>query len=282
MKRRIIVSIVLGAVGFLLLFGIRLGYGYLSHPEAGPPVDRVVVPGFDGQHARNYASKRLRSKVGAAPLDQKYEKIAELGAGTKAFVDDAARIRAAVKTHGGLIQTERRSGLEQRRVLHLAIGVPPANFDGLLVSLSGIGRTVHQRVLKSDKTNEYRELKARQAALLEARRSLAALQQAPGTIEERIGLENRLLDIQQQIEDLKVSLGEFDTENELNTVRFSLAEQGPTPAAVPLIPWWRRVRVAFDWTVAAYFRLIGIAALCALFGLLGIMAIERAQRLLPS
>ena len=91
------------------------------------------------------------------------------------------------------------------RALHVAIGVPPAQFGGLLADLQDSGASSHLRMTKSDKTNEYRQLKARQAALHKTRGSLKQLEAADGSIEERIRLQDRLLDVERDIEDLKKS-----------------------------------------------------------------------------
>lgn len=280
MKRRLLAGVLLGATGFFLLLGARITYGYLAHPEPDPgAASSADSHSFTQAGARNYASKRLKTRQGASAMDQKYEKVAEVGARTRDFTSDESALRRAIRAREGLVQMERRSGLDERRALHLAIGVPPAQFDGLLADLQGIGTASQLRVTKSDKTNEYRQLKARQAALNNSRASLKLLQTADGSIEERIRLQDRLLDLERDIQDLKVSLGEFDTENELNTVKFGLVEAGPAPVATARIPWWKRAKVAFEWTVPVYLRLLGIAALSVLLLLAGLVAVERLQRL---
>ena len=61
-------------------------------------------------------------------------------------------------------------------------------------------------------------------------------------------------------------------------MKFGLAESGPAPAVIAGIPWWRRAKVALEWTIPIYLRLLGIGALSALLLLLGAVAVEQLQR----
>ncbi len=87
-----------------------------------------------------------------------------------------------------------------------------------------IGSIKSKEITKIDKTNEFRNLNAKKASLETTRQSLIELKKQSGKIEEFVNLQNRILEIEQQLQDLGVLLGNFDEENEFCTVRFSLHE----------------------------------------------------------
>lgn len=213
---------------------------------------------------KNYAST-TSAKLGggnvAAPgpsgEQQKYEKIATLSQATSAFDDDQKRISALVSSQNSIVQVERASGLSGRRSLYLAIGVPPDKFDGFVATAKTIGRSLQIDINKNDKTNEYLQLKAKRATLEKSRAALESMSLTGASVDERLKVQSRVIEIEAQLQTLGVSLGEFDTQNELCTVRLSLQERqllsGPS--------FVRRLIDAFEWTAMWYaIAAIGIAA----------------------
>lgn len=175
---------------------------------------------------KNYASTKLGDGPAGQPIgnSQKYEKIASLTQRTQAFDADRTRVDGAIASHQGVVQLQRGSGLTGRRVLHLGIGVPPDQFETFIEAARAIGKTALVTTVKNDKTNEYLQLRAKRTTLEKARAALEALQGSGGSIDERINVQNRLTEIEEKIQDLGVSLGDFDTQNELCTVKLTLEE----------------------------------------------------------
>jgi len=104
-------------LGFMVLFLLRLGYGYATQPN-GEVVEQGYVQdsrGYDFELSRkNYAGQKSRA-VGPGPqsVDQRYEKVATLGQSSHAFEDDEARVRAVAKSVEALIQHEQNFGLDR-------------------------------------------------------------------------------------------------------------------------------------------------------------------------
>ena len=73
-------------------------------------------------------------------------------------------------------------------------------------------------------------------------------------------LEFRILDIEQQLQTLGVSLGDFDDENEFCTVQFSILEGKETK-----ITTTTRIKVALEWTIKIYLQLIATLVFIVLF-----------------
>lgn len=210
---------------------------------------------------KNYASgKKLGSAGSTTPIadSQKFEKIGSVTQSTTAFDEDRKAADRLIESEQGIVQVERATGLRGYRLVHLGIGVPPDRFDGFIEKARAIGKAQAIEIVKNDKTNEYLQMKAKRATLEKARAALEELKAGGGSLDERVNVQTRLTDIEQQIQDLGVSLGDFDTENELCTVRLTLQEVVP---AQPL-SMARRAVNAFEWALYAYAALgIGFAGL---------------------
>jgi len=203
---------------FVLMFAFRLIYGYQTVNEVqAPNVFINLESGIDFNSRKNYASMKYKVGNTQSPLriDQKYEKIADIRTYSTKFDSDEAKVRDKVKSFEGLIQFENKSGNTGYRKLDLVIGVPPEHFDAIYQKLIEIGKVQAKQITKTDKTNEYKELNAKKASLEKIRASLIALKEKGGKIEEFMQLENRILDIEQQLQELGVSLGNFDDERKI-------------------------------------------------------------------
>lgn len=276
MRQTISRAVAWAALGFVVLLGLRLGYGYL---DPSPWAHRYSSGGGDGEsfelEKRNYASAKIARSGGELAIDQKYERVADLRVRAVKFDDDEAAMRAAAAQHGGVIQLERKRGLPGSRSLQLAVGVPPDRFDAFVDAMRAIGVTTHLSVDKQDRTNDFKELAAKRAALDSTRAAMVTLKGKSGSIPELLQLEDRLLELEREIQGLGVSLGEFDAVNELCTVKLALAEVRAAVAAAPTIPVWRRARVAFEWAVPFYFGLLAIALVAVLIAFVGLGVLAR-------
>jgi uncharacterized protein YfcZ (UPF0381/DUF406 family) len=264
---------------FFAIFGLRLGYGYLQ-PGGGSDVGVTLWDdSFVSIGRKNYASITVKGGGSAAAsavgLSQKYEKIATIAQRTSDYEADKGRIDALVVANKGQVQLERAEGLVGDRILYLGIGVPPEVFDPFIAELRKIGRLVAITVVKNDKTNEYLQLRASRATLEKARASLETLAATGGSVDERVNVQSRLTEVEEKIQALGVSLGEFDSQNEFVTVKLTLAER----AAERPISIERRLFVAFSFTVQAYAAIgLGFAALVAGFwALFGLVKVIRRQ-----
>jgi len=266
---------------FVTLFIFRLMYGYTKTFDNTPNQTQF----FDNisNSKRNYATKKYKVKSNTAnqsaiKVDQKYEKIAEIKTKSTNFEEEEKSSRKMIEKLDALIQFEQKSGNKGYRKLNLVIGVPPENFDTLYNQLITIGKIQAKQITKKDKTNEYKELNAKKHSLEKTRTSLIELKSKGGKIDEFMGLENRILEIEQQLQGLGVSLGDFDDENEFCTVQFSLLEGKEIK-----IGTMQRVKVALEWTVKIYLRItttLFFLTLFAYFVLLGIDKLKIFERII--
>lgn len=261
--------------GFLVFFIFRLMYGYTKTIDDNPSQTQFFQS--ISNIKKNYASKKYKVKSASTTLspvkvDQKYEKVAEVSTKSTEFDEEEKQARSEVDKYEALIQFEQKSGNKGYRKLNLLIGVPPENFDALYEKLIKIGQVQAKRITKKDKTNEYKELNAKKASLEKIRNSLIDLKSKGGKIEEYMQLENRILEIEQQLQGLGVSLGDFDDENEFCTVQFSLIEGKETK-----ISFLHRVKVALEWTIKFYLRMMMTLFFLTLFAYLFLSAIEKLK-----
>lgn len=270
LKKTLIVLLLL----FVALFVFRLTYGYqtVNEPIINPVYNEIVDVSSSAR--KNYASKKhlLNSGVTAVSVDQKYEKIADINTFSTKFDTQEKQIRAQIKDYEGLIQFENKSGNKGYRKLNLIVGIPPENFDSIYNSLIKVGHVQSKQITKTDKTNEYKELNARKASLEKIRESLIELKSKGGRIDEYMQLENRILEIESQLQALGVSLGNFDDENEFCTVKVALAETIITEIAT-----LQRIKVALEWTIETYLMLMAALTFMSLFGYLLLLSIEKIK-----
>lgn len=263
---------------FVALFLFRFIHGFISYPASGQRNNIIRQRSFQIANY-NIASTKVKvvSKAGAQPtyVDQKYERVADIKCRSTAFKKDEQKVRSTIKEFRALVQQERRSGLTGRRSLYLAIGVAPGKFDSMVAAVEKIGRILSKRISKKDKTNEYKDLNAKKKSLLQIRANLLGLKNRGGKIAEFISLENRILEIEEQIQKLGVRLGEFDAENEFCTIKFALLER-PNAAGISLL---QRIKVALEWTLKFYIIFLGILFLAVLISLLLTRLLEKMKLL---
>ena len=167
-KKRLFIGIILYAIGFILLFGFRLLYGYLA-PEATRRDNTTNYiqqsQNSDDAHLlrKNYASTKLKQT--SVMVDQKYEKVASISSKTDEFEKSETSLRDSIKKFNALIQYEESTGLKGYRNLNLAIGVYPDKFDEMTEVVKQIGEITSLQINKSDKTNEYKDLSAKKLSL---------------------------------------------------------------------------------------------------------------------
>lgn len=262
---------------FFVLFIFRLVYSYTTTQETTLHGAQFFDAVSSNNSRKNYATKRYEVKsstTNQSPIkvDQKYEKIAEIKTKSSNFEKEEKYSRAVIQKVDALIQFEQKSGNKGYRKLNLVIGVPPENFDSLYKELITIGKVQAKQITKKDKTNEYKELNAKKQSLEKIRASLIDLKSKGGKIEEYMGLENRILEIEQQLQDLGVSLGDFDDENEFCTVQFSLLEGKKVEKGL-----MHRIMTSLDWTVSTYLQIITALFFLTLFAYLFLLSIEKLK-----
>ncbi|RHX85579.1 hypothetical protein DLM75_20520 [Leptospira stimsonii] len=269
---------------FAFLFCFRLIYGYVSYSsEADSSTNILPSQTRESTYVKqNIASKKIRQEGNGIPksFDQKYEKVATLETQSSEIESDEKKVRDLVNSSASIIQYENSAGLKEsrNRIIKLAVGVPPEKFDELVNEFKKIGKTLLLTIDKKDKTNEYKDLQAKKESLLKIRNSLSSLKSKGGRIDEFINLENRILEIEDEIQRLGISLGEYDSENEFCTVLITIFENKSSPSE--RISILHRIKVALEWTIKYYFLLSFSLLFVILLTHFGFPLLEKMKRVL--
>src|SRR5262249_21355413 len=138
--------------------------------------------------AANYATLNFQAVQGQIAVEQKYEKIGSIETTTEKFDEAEVQARGIIKRFNALIQGEAVSSSATLRRLYLTIGVPPDNFDQIVAALKQVGNVDSFNVTKTDKTNDFLELKAKRTSLEKTRDALIGLKSQGGKIDELVKL----------------------------------------------------------------------------------------------
>jgi Domain of unknown function (DUF4349) len=251
-------NIFLGLSIFAGLLLIRLAYGYLvtASSDSDGFIQSDIWGGLSSPR-KNYASEKIKGgDVMAAAQTasaQKFEKTATIGSKSNDFERDGSQLRQLIQQYNGVVQYEQNQGQTGHRELHQVIGIAPERFDTFTQRIQLIGQLKHLQVIKVDKTNEYRQLNAKKVSLEKSLASLNEFKSKGGSISDYIQLHEKIVEVEEKMQELGVELGNFDTENEFCTVRFSLLEQ-----PVKNISFAHRLKVATQWAGTYGLYLLGI------------------------
>jgi len=289
-KKRLTRFVGISIAAFLVFFIFRFVYGFttganeygeeyisdffsdledVKHNYASDRYTYVKSEAYDGSSVSKTATQEAAPQH-QVDVTQKYEKTATVKSKSVKFEEEEKRLREKIKTENAIIQYEQNSGGKGNRELHLLIGVAPDKFDAFYQDMLKIGSIKSKEITKIDKTNEFRNLNAKKASLETTRQSLIELKRQSGKIEEFVNLQNRILEIEQQLQDLGVLLGNFDEENEFCTVRFSLHETREIKISI-----LHRIKVAFEWSVQYYLLFLAIVALAAFAAFFILLIIDK-------
>ena len=252
---------------FFLLFFFRLLYGYVEKSNNNSMNNNGDFFSSIENLRKNYASEKFavadikisanQSTTPNFSANQKYEKTASIKSKSSKFEEDKAQTERVTKDFKAVVQYEKNEGKKGNREIHLLIGVNPVLFDSFYVEIQKIGTINATEITKIDKTNEYRQLNAKKVSYEKTLASLNELKSRGGAISDYVALHDKILDIERQMQELGVELGNFDSENEFCSIRFSLYEG----ASNKTISLFSRIKIALEWTVK-YYALMVFGLLC--------------------
>lgn len=281
MKKKIITIIILSLSFFIILFLSRMIFSSFNSSNTIQQFDfnqmthqSANVDTYGQSKIKNYATKRLNKSTTTITqsIDQKYEKIAKINSTTAEFENDEKKIKSYIEQYNGLTQHEKNTGLPGSRYIELIVGIPPENFDKAVNTIKKIGNLKTIIINKIDKTNEFKKLNVSNNSLIKTRDALLTLKRRQASVEELINLENRILEIENRIQEIGVSIGEFDEVNEFCTVEFYLKEQIPVASVIPLLS---TIKNSFTWTIKWYIIIHFTLIIVLIFAFILIVVFEK-------
>lgn len=238
------------AVGFLAFFALVLAgtiHAFtLPYPQLLRSSPSLSLPFLE----RNRTANNLKQLgLGLMPLQllleqanveqiRVYERSGQLALATDAFDDDESQIRSAVTAHQALVLDEQSSGMVRERRLFLALGIQPGRFDALMNQLRGVGRLESVSVQQRDRTDEFQRLHAQRQSLEKHHAAVLQLREAKNlSIDDTLRLEERLQDIDKELQTLGAQLGDLLSKESLYHVYVTLFEYYPGSKLDPAYLW---------------------------------------------
>jgi hypothetical protein len=255
----------LAAAGFLLFVGPWAAGIVRSYTLERPEPLTLAIPvvsAIDDYRSRLHVANNLKQiGLAEAPLlqilqqagadrIQVYEKTAQLTSGTSSFSADEAWMRQVVATHKAVIFSERANGLTPDRVLALGIRVGPEHFDVLLDELTRVGQLASISVVQQDRTGDFRHLQAQRQSLQKHQEALLKLRGASKlSVEEALKLEQRLLEVEKEIQSVGVQLGDLLSKEPSYNLFITLQEYQPGGRHDPGFTFGKRLGNALVWAL---------------------------------
>ncbi|VAW78962.1 hypothetical protein MNBD_GAMMA12-3243 [hydrothermal vent metagenome] len=289
--RKTTIALVVFASVFLLLFLLRMVWGYSQYPNgirtqtsnsryiSSIQLKKSNISSYKGKFR---GKGRSVSKVGTVPTNTstaigKYERVGSIESHTKKFVADEERVNNIVTKFKSIIQYKQKTGLKRKhnRLLKLGIGVDPDQFDEMIEALRKVGTIVHFNIEQVEKTDEYKKLQVKRVSLEKMRAALIKYRGKGDKVKDLISLEDRILGVEKEIQSFAVSIGEFNSVHEFVTVKLALVERIVKKKTIE-ISFSHRLKVSLEWTISTYASLLSllysIVVLC-LYGIIGTLSV---------
>lgn len=201
------------------------------------------------------------------PLDAKllgalevYTREARLGATSRRFDTDVAAVLKIIAEHNASIRLETNEGVTPRRNFQVIIRAPVDRFDSCVAKLKGVGEVVTASVSKEDKSSEVRERFAERDALRSHLEALSKLRSTDGDVADLVKLESTIQDVEEKIQKLSLTLGEYVQDESYNNINYALREQVLLNVDRERYPITYRLAIAFGWAVQWSLVAAGLAA----------------------
>jgi len=246
----------------LLLLALLAGCGASSAPNAGSSYDRAAqatpppaatyAPGYGSATSSDTAESVADPTSGSVgtPQDQKLVYTVNLSIETLDYDKAVSAIDALCAQYGGYVQSSSVSGnginSSALRWASYTLRIPAGQLDAFQTACATVGNITSASRDTQNQTAQYVDLQARLDSLqTEEARLLELLKQA-ANLDDVIALNDRLSDVQYQIESIQTQLRGIDSQVAYSTVNISLNEvvKASEPAAVPRT-FGERVSAAF-------------------------------------
>jgi hypothetical protein len=150
-----------------------------------------------------------------------------------AFDSTLSAITAKVTGLRGYVADSTTSSADRSRSGTITVRVPADSFDQLLGDLRRLGEVRGQTEKGTEVTAQYTDLQARLAAQVATRERLNAVLAKASTVPDILSVQDRITEVQTQIEQLQGQLRVLDDQTAMGTLAVSVSEPGAKPVVVP-------------------------------------------------
>lgn len=152
---------------------------------------------------------------------------------TKDYEDSASKLRALVREYNGLIESEEEyeegsyyTGSETKKLwaLYTTVRIPTDRYSDFMSGSAEIGNVVSRSSSAENISRRYNDVSAQIEALEKQQTRLLEMMDEAKTIEDMIAVEDRLSEVQYQLNSLKTNRESMDTDIAYSTISIVLRE----------------------------------------------------------
>ena len=199
------------------------------------------------------------------------------------------KLQGAAGGLGGSLQDSQSQAADPKSAgvatASVTLRVPAPQFEALLNRVQALGKVITSTTSGKDVTAQYVDLAARLKALETSRETYLVILSKATTVNDTLAVQQRLDDLQQQIEQLQGQQNTLGAQSDLSTLTVEVSEPTPTPPPAPKPPAARSGLSQALHTAGDRFRRGGEAVIAALgtialllIATLGLLIIGRLGR----
>ena len=231
--------------------------GLAARTPASAPSAAASVPSVDADRVIRTGDVNLTVPKGTVPAT--VTKLEGAATGLAGFLQDSNTQQADPKS-GGIPTAS------------VTLRVPAPQFGALLTRVQALGKVLSSTTTGKDVTAQYVDLAARLKALETSRSTYLTILSQAKTVNDTLSVQQRLDDIQQQIEQLQGQQNALGAQSDLATLTVEVSEPAPAPAPTPVAPTMRSGLSAAFHTAGDRFRR-GSEAVIAALGTIALLLI---------
>lgn len=143
---------------------------------------------------------------------------------TKAFDDSVAQLKSAVEQVSGYIEYSSQYTGSRTRSADFTCRIPTEQYGAFLKNVQGTGSVVHTEESTEDATGQYVDMEARLKSLRTQEERLLELMESSGSLEELLAVQDKLMEVQYEIESYTQQLKSLTGRIDYATVYIYLEE----------------------------------------------------------
>ena len=244
--------------------------------------------------AYDYEAKTAETTSGTEAPAITGEKLVYHGAvtiETLGYEDTVNAVKERIKAYNGIIQDQNEwdgdnswyytdgRGRTTNRSMSMTVRIPTKDFDSFMNDMEGTGKIASRSMNVENISRQYSDNEIEIEALEKQQERLLQMMDAADTVEEMIMVEERLSEVQTQLNQKKSRKSTMDTDVEYSTIYLNVKEvQKYTPQddGIQISGFWERVKetAEYSWTYFVWFLqnlvllLIRILPVAAVIGII--------------
>ncbi len=176
-----------------------------------------------------------------------------IGIESKKFDEDVSSIRELVTSNGGYIESSSQYGSEEyvNRDAYFTARIPADKYDNFMNTVGTVGSMTSKYENVDDITSSYVDVQARLNSLNNKLERLQELEQKAENVEDLLSIEDRINEVQYQIESYTAQKRVYDDQINYSTVDISVTEVA-TYTEVKADTAWNRFVEAFQGSCSGF------------------------------